>query len=169
MTTATDHAPAPDGGMSPYGCWEIDVRMWDAEVKQIDAFTCRQDLWADADQFVVRLTRLSNNGNGAKYEDRGAVTDGVVIRGRSGFGGTLLGHMMKNNTVFLQGTGGVADYVLTATQTAPDHYRCFRQFQVKEPIALWGTQVMPGTYYITTEDQLQHEADEPPAELRTPL
>jgi hypothetical protein len=45
MTTATEHAPAPDGGMSAYGCWEIDVRMFDSDMKQIDAFTCRQDLW----------------------------------------------------------------------------------------------------------------------------
>jgi hypothetical protein len=36
-------------------------------------------------------------------------------------------------------------------------------------MALWGTQVRPGTYYVTTEDQLLSQADEPPPELLTAL
>ena len=93
MAIATKHAPAPDGNMSAYGLWEIDVRMFDADVRQIDVFTCRQDLWASADQFVVRLTRVGD-GPATKYENRGAVTNGASISGRSGFGGELKGRLM---------------------------------------------------------------------------
>lgn len=115
-----------------------------------------------------RLTRLGS-GADAQYEDRGVVAGGASINGRSGFGGELNGRMMKNNAVFFEGKGGSVDYVLVATQTAPDHYRCFRQFHVKQPIALWGTRVTSGTYFVTTEDQLMGVADEPPSELRTAL
>jgi hypothetical protein len=87
--------------------------MFDADVKQIDAFTCRQDLWTSTHQFVVRLRRLGH-GAGPDYEDRGALTNGASINGRSGFGGELRGHVMKNNAVFLEGTGGSADYVMVA-------------------------------------------------------
>jgi hypothetical protein len=78
----------------------------------------------DADQFVVRLTRLGN-GAGGQYEDRGAVTNGSSINGRSGFGGELSGRLMKNNGVFLEGKGGSADFVMIATQTGPDHTVAF--------------------------------------------
>lgn len=161
MGIATEHAPAPYGGMSAYSLWEIDVKLFDGLMQQIDAFTSRQDLWITPDQFVVRLTRSGDN-NYPPYEDRGAVKGGARIAGPSGFGGTLAGALLKNNGVFLDGVGGSADTILVATQTGPDHFRCFRRFEVREPISLWGTEVEPGTYYATTEDQLLSQADEPP-------
>lgn len=81
----------------------------------------------------------------------------------------MSGHLLKNNGVFLEGNGGSAETMLVATQTGPDHFRCFRHFEVHEPINLWGTDVVPGSYYVTTEDQLLNQADEPPSELRQPL
>lgn len=168
MGIATQHSPAAYGGMSAYTCWEIDLRMFNATMEEIDTFTCRQDLWVNADQFAVRLTRKGDSEH-SPYEDRGAVTNGSTIVGRSGFGGILNGQMLKNNGVFLDGKGGSADTMLVATQTGPDHFRCFRRFDVHEPISLWGTSVTPGIYYVTTEDQLISQADEPPPEMRQPL
>ena len=139
--------------------------MFDASIDEIDSFTCRQDLWTGKEEFVVRLTR---ENDGSQFEDRGTVK-GQVIDGVSGFGGKLSGRLLENNSVFLEGQGGTVDFVLVATQTGPDHYRCFRRFKVKEQTKLWGTEVSPGTYFITTEDQLLEDADEPPAELRRPL
>jgi hypothetical protein len=63
----------------------------------------------------------------------------------------LTGGLTKNNSVFLEGKGGSADFVLVATQTGKDHYRCFRRFEVKQRMKLWGTDVPPGTYFATTE------------------
>ena len=40
MGIATEHAPAPAGGMKPYGLWEIDVRLFNASQIEIDKFTC---------------------------------------------------------------------------------------------------------------------------------
>ena len=162
---ATEHAPAPAGGMKRYGRWTIDLRMFDASINEIDSFTCRQDLWTGEEEFAVRLTR---ENDGSQFEDRGAVK-GKVIDGASGFGGKLTGRLLQNNGVFLEGKGGSVDFVLVATQTGPDHFRCFRRFEVKAKTKLWGTEVSPGTCFITTEDQLLEDADEPPAELLTPL
>lgn len=61
MGIATEHSPAPYGGMSAYSCWEIDLKMFNGSMEQIDAFTCRQDLWISSDQFVVRLTRKGDS------------------------------------------------------------------------------------------------------------
>jgi hypothetical protein len=44
--------------MKPYGLWKIDVRLFNASLVEIDAFTCRQDLWVDKHEFAVRLTQL---------------------------------------------------------------------------------------------------------------
>ena len=91
------------------------------------------------------------------------------IKGTSWFGATLTGKLMKSNATFLEGKGESADFIMVATQTGPKHYRCFRRFNIKKPGKLWGTQVSPGTYFVTTEDQMIQGADEPPAELRTAL
>ena len=92
-----------------------------------------------------------------------------MINGDLGFRGQLEGCLLQNNGVFLEGKGGTAEFIMVATQTGPDHYRCFRRFKVKQPMKLWGTEVPPGTYFATTEDQLMHSADQPPAELKAPL
>lgn len=168
MGIATDNKPAEYGGMSPYSRWEIDVRMFDVAMKEIDSFTSRQDLWIGEGQFVVRLTRQVGNGPSV-FEDRGAVDAHGRIKGSTGFGGGLTGTMFPNNSVFLEGKGGSVDFVLVATQTGSDHYRCFRRFEAHEPVELWGTQVPAGTYYITTEDQIVEQADQPPEDVRRPL
>lgn len=168
MGIATEHAPAPSGGMKPYTLWEIDVRLFNDDMVEIAKFSCRQDLWVGEGQFVVRLTPLGEN-NYPPYEDRGAVDGRGVINGVSGFGGRLKGRLLQNNGVFLQGKGGVADYILVATQTGPDHFRCYRNFEFHEPMNFWGIAFRPGTYFFTTEDQLLRSVDQPPAELRTPL
>ena len=167
MGIATDNKPAEYGGLSSYGRWEIDVRMFNAAMGEIDAFTTRQDLWIGEGQFVVRLTR--DGDGGSAYEDRGAVDASGRIAGGTGFGGRLTGALLVNNGVFLEGKGGSVDFVLVATQTGPDHYRCFRRFDAHRPVVLWGTQVPAGTYYIITEDQLLDQADQPPADVRAPL
>ena len=168
MGIATDNRPAEYGGMPSYSRWEIDVRMFGAAMDEIDAFTTRQDLWIGEGQFVVRLTR-DRDGETSRFEDRGAVDAYGLIQGASGFGGGLFGALLPNNSVFLEGRGGDADFVLVATQTGKDHYRCFRRFEVHRPIALWGTRVAAGTYYVTTEDQIIETADQPPADVRIPL
>jgi hypothetical protein len=38
MGIATEHTPAPAGGMKPYGLWEIDVRPFNASQIEIDKF-----------------------------------------------------------------------------------------------------------------------------------
>ena len=88
------------------------------------------DLWVSPDTFVVRLTR-DWDGQQVHYEDRGAVDGRGHIAGPSGYGGRIDGHFMKNGSVFLHATGGEADFVMVATQTAPDHYRCFRRLEVR--------------------------------------
>lgn len=168
MGIATDNKPAEYGGMSAYSRWEIDVRMFDASMAEIDAFTTRQDLWIGEGQFVVRLTR-DHDGETSRFEDRGAVDAHGLIKGTSGFGGALTGTLLPNNGVFLEGKGGDVDFVLVATQTGKDHYRCFRRFEAHRPVELWGTRVAAGTYYITTEDQIVETADQPPADVREPL
>lgn len=169
MGKGIENAPAPDGQMPTFSCWEIDVRMYDDSGKQVDAFTCRQDLWVGVEdkQFVVRLTRKDDAG--AQYEERAALDDAFGIKGNGWFGGTLDGKLTKSNAFFLEGKGDSTDFMLVATQTGPKHYRCFRRFHVKQPGKLWGTQVSPGTYYVTTEDQMLEGSEQPPAELRTPL
>lgn len=166
MGIATEHSPARYGGMSSYSLWEIDVRLFDSSMREIDAWTCRQDLWITDKQFAVRLTRPDSAS--PPYEDRGEVSGGATINGTSGFGGKLTGVLLKNNGTFLDGRGGSADTLMVATQTGEDHYRCFRKFEVREPISLWGTDVAPGTYYATTEDQITNTSDEPPADMRAP-
>ena len=168
MGIATDHAPAPPGGLKPYTLWEIDVRLFNDDQVEIAKLSCRQDLWVGEGQFAVRLTPLGKN-NYPPYEDRGAVNARGVINGTSGFGGRLKGRLLQNNGVFLQGSGGVADYILVATQTGPDHFRCYRNFEFHQAMNFWGIDFRPGTYFFTTEDQLLQSADQPPAELRTPL
>ena len=168
MGIATDHAPAPPGGLKPYTLWEIDVRLFNDDMVEIAKLSCRQDLWVGEGQFAVRLTPLGENKY-PPYEDRGAVDGRGVINGVSGFGGRLKGRVLQNNGVFLQGKGGAADYILVATQTGPDHFRCYRNFEFHEPMNFWGIDFRPGTYFFTTEDQLLQSADQPPAELRTPL
>lgn len=65
--------------------------------------------------------------------------------------------------------GAVLSIRPAATQTGKDHYRCFRRFEAHRPVALWGTRVAAGTYYVTTEDQIVETADQPPADVREPL
>ena len=113
MGIATEHAPAPAGGMKPYGLWEIDVRLFNASQIEIDKFTCRQDLWVGEGQFVVRLTRLNQNSR-LQYEDRGSVDGHGVINGDSGFTGQLEGRLLQNNGVFLEGKGGTAEFIMVA-------------------------------------------------------
>jgi hypothetical protein len=36
-------------------------------------------------------------------------------------------------------------------------------------MTFWGIDFHPGAYFFTTEDQLLESADQPPAELRSPL
>ena len=168
MGIATDHAPASDGGMSAYTGWEIDVRMYDGSMNQIDAFTCKQDLWMGEGKFVVRLTR-DDAGGLTNFEDRGDMDAHGAINGDSGFGGKLTGQAFPNNTAFLEGKGGSVDFIMLATRTGAEHYRCFRRFEAHKPVKLWGTDVRAGTYYITTEDQLHESADTPPDCVRRPL
>ena len=168
MGIATDHAPAPSGGMKPYTLWEIDVRLFNDAMVEIGKLSCRQDLWVGEGQFVVRLAPLGVK-NASPYEDRGSVGGHGVIKGVSGFGGRLEGRLFENNGVFLEGKGGAADFILVATQTGPDHYRCLRRLEFKQPMNLWGIEVRPGTYFFTTEDQVLESAHQPPAELRAPL
>ena len=168
MGIATDHAPAPSGGMKPYTLWEIDVRLFNDAMVEIAKLSCRQDLWVGEGQFVVRLTPLGEK-NYSPYEDRGAVDGRGVINGVSGFGGRLKGRLLQNNGVFLEGKGGAADYILVATQTGPDHFRCYRNFEFHQAMNFWGIDFRPGIYFFTTEDQLIQSADQPPAELKAPL
>ena len=168
MGIATDHAPAPPGGMKPYTLWEIDVRLFDDGNEEIGKLSCRQELWVGDGTFVVRLIPLGKN-NYAPYEDRGAVDKRGVITGTSGMGGKLKGRLLQNNGVFLQGKGGAADYILVATQTGPDHFRCYRTFDFHQAMNFWGIDFKVGTYFFTTEDQLLQSADQPPAELKAPL
>jgi hypothetical protein len=169
MGIATDHAPAPPGGLKPYTLWEIDVRMFNDDMVEIAAFSCRQDLWVGEGQFAVRLTPLKKDGKDyAPYEDRGDVDKRGVITGVSGMGGKLKGRLLQNNGVFLQGKGGAADYLLVATQTGPEHYRCYRQFEFHQSMTFWGIDFHPGAYFFTTEDQIIEQSDQPPPEMRTP-
>ena len=165
---ATQHAPAPAGGIKPYTLWEIDVRLFNGAMAEIGKLSCRQDLWVGEGQFAVRLVPIGES-NSSPYEDRGSVAGHGVIKGVSGFGGQLEGRLLENNGIFLEGKGGAADFILVATQTGPDHYRCFRRFEFKQPMNFWGLEIRPGTYFMTTEDQLLQSADQPPAELRAPL
>lgn len=167
MGIATDHAAAPIGGIASYTLWEIDVRLYDGSMKEIDTFTCKQDLWV-GEQFVVRLTR-DNQGDVSTFEDRGALDANGAIKGDSGFGGGLTGTFLPNNTGFLEGKGGSVDFLMISTRTGAEHYRCFRRFEAHRPVKLWGTDVPAGTYYITTEDQLLESAEQPPADVRQPL
>ena len=154
--------------MKAYGRYDLQVKLWDGGMNEIDSFPIRQDLWVGPDTFVVRLTR-DRDGTPVRYEDRGAVDGHGHIAGPSGYGGTIDGQLMKNGSVFLHATGGEADFVMLATQTGPDRYRCFRRLDVKEPTRVFGTDVGAGVYYVTTEDQLVASADEPPADVREPL
>jgi hypothetical protein len=86
MGIATEHAPAPSGGMKPYTLWEIDVRFFNDAMVEIGKLSCRQDLWVGEGQFVVRLTPIGMK-NASPYEDRGSVDGHGVINGVSGFGG----------------------------------------------------------------------------------
>ena len=52
MGIATEHAPAPSGGMKPYTLWEIDVRLFNDAMDEIAELSCRQDLWVGEGQFV---------------------------------------------------------------------------------------------------------------------
>jgi hypothetical protein len=168
MGIATEHAPTPPGGLKPYTLWEIDVRLFNDAMVEIATLSCRQDLWVGEGQFAVRLTPLGEH-NYAPYEDRGSVDERGVITGVSGFGGPLKGRLLQNNGVFLESKGGAADYILVATQTGPDHYRCYRNFEFHQSLNFWGVDFRPGIYFFTTEDQLLQSADQPPAELKTPL
>lgn len=116
----------------------------------------------------MRITR-DKGGSKTQHEDRGKVGSHGEISGLTGFGGQLAGQLLKNNGVFLHGTGGESDFLMVATQTAPDHYRCFRRFEVKQPADVFGTEVKPGLYFVTTEDQLVESSDEPPDDVRAPL
>jgi len=167
MGIATDNSPAAYGGMASYGRWEIDVRLFDSAMQEIDKFTCRQDLWISEKQFALRLTRQDDPSS--PYEDRGDVDQGHRIKGVSGFGGVLGGALTENNGVFLEGTGGSADFILVATQTGEKHFRCFRRFIAHQSGKIWGTEVTAGTYFATTEDQLLETSIEPPAEMRQAL
>lgn len=155
-------------GMKAYGVYDLQVKLWDGEMGEVDSFSIRQDLWVGPDTFVIRLTR-EVDGRQVRYEDRGAVDGRGHIAGPSGYGGRLDGQLMRNGSVFLHGTGGQADFLMVATQTAPDRYRCFRRLEVREPTRVFGTEVGPGLYFATTDDQLVESADEPPADLREPL
>ena len=169
MGMATDKAPARSTETQPYSLWEIDVRMFDAHFRQVDTFTCRQELFITPDSFLLRLTRLTGSSKGAQYQAQGTVKDGEIVDGSSGFGGALKGGLLANGGVFLEGSGGDADFILTATPTGPDHQRCFRRFVAHGPTALWGTDVTAGTYFATTEDQWISSAAEAPAALLEPL
>ena len=166
MGLATDHAPAQPSDPQPYGRWQIDVRLFDSHMTEVDAFTCRQDTFAGADEFFVRLTR---EDNGALYEDRGKRRDGHYFEGTNGFGGDFVVHTLENGGFYSKGAGESVDFIMVAALTGPDHARCFRKFEVKAPMTLWGASVEAGTYYATTEDQLVETAAQPPAELTRPL
>jgi hypothetical protein len=169
MGIATEHAPAPSGGMKPYTLWEIDVRLVNDAMVEVGKVTLRQDLWVGEGQFAVRLTPLGKN-NSSPYEDRGSIDGHGAINGVSGFGGRLEGRFLPNNRVFLEGKGGAADFIMVATPTGPDHYRCFRKLEFKQPMNFWGiAEVRPGTYFFTSEDQVLQSADQPPAEMKVPL
>ena len=169
MGIATDMSPAQPSGSQPYTRWEIDARLFDERMQEIDRFTCRQDLLIGPEEFVVRLTRLDAAGRDGRYEDRGSLYDSTVIQGVTGFGGRLDGRLLKNGGVFLEGKGGDVDFILVATPTGPDHFRCFRRFEVKQPTIVWGKRVNAGTYFATTEDQLIEVAPQAPAEVLEPL
>ena len=166
MGLGARNAPAQPSNPQPYGCWEIDVRLFDKRMIEIDAFTCRQDTFAGPDDFFVRLTR---EDNGAMYEDRGTRRDHNLFEGTSGFGGRFSVHILENGGFFSQGVGGDIDFIMVAALTGPDHARCFRKFEVRKPTVLWGKSVDVGTYFATTEDQLVKTAPKAPAELTRPL
>ena len=166
MGQGTAHAPAPMDASKPYSLWEIDVRMFDDAMKEIDRFTCRQDLFVGPEDFIVRIARTDGKGS---YEDRGVMRNPHFGEGTNGFGGKFTIHLMENGAIFNQGTGGVVNFIMTATPTGPDHIRCFRHFEVSRPMKLWGKQVDAGTYYVTTEDQLLETAEEAPDEFIRPL
>lgn len=56
MGIATEHAPAPSGGMKPYTLWEIDVRLFNDAMIEIEKLSCRQDLWVGEGEFVLAGT-----------------------------------------------------------------------------------------------------------------
>ena len=166
MGLGAQNAPAQPADPQPYGCWEIDVRLFDESMTEIDAFTCRQDTFAGADEFFVRLTRKDD---GAVYEDRGARRSEHLFEGASGFGGKFSVHTLENGGFFSQGVGGDVEFIMVAALTGPDHARYFRKFEVMKPTVLWGKSVGVGTYFATTEDQLVKTAKVAPAELMRPL
>ena len=152
----------------PYGRYRIEVKLYDERMNAVDAFDLRQDLLADESVFAVRLTRETLFGKKAQYEDRGSVNETKAVTGTSGFGGQLSGQLLPNGSLFLRGDGGDASFVLVATKTADDHYRCFRRIEVRKATT-FGTELTPGLYFMTTEDFLEESADKPPPEMKAPL
>ena len=69
---ATEHAPAPAGGIKPYTLWEIDVRLFNGEMAEIGKLSCRQDLWVGEGQFAVRLAPIGEK-NSSPYEGKADV------------------------------------------------------------------------------------------------
>ncbi|WP_326799258.1 hypothetical protein OG946_30975 [Streptomyces sp. NBC_01808] len=134
----------------------------------LDTLTVRQDTVLGPDLFVVRLTRRLPDGTIDAYEDRGSMDAHGAVVGTTGFGGTLQGQTLPNGATHLWGEGGAASFTMVATPTAQDHYRCLRRIEVHRPTR-FGVDLVPGVYYMTTEDSLQEVAEDAPAELNTPL
>jgi hypothetical protein len=88
---------------------------------------------------VTELYRKPNVIN--LYEDRGSIDGHGVISGGSGFGAKDISCRTR---VFRAGRGGTAEFIMVATQTGPNHYRCLRKIAVTQPTKF--SRVPPGTY-----------------------
>lgn len=148
--------------------YRIEIKLYNEHMKLLDSFNFRQDLLITDTEFAVRLTRMTPDGQIPGYEDRGTIDKNKRITGTTGFGGTLHGQIFPNGSIFLEGKGGNASFVMVATRLAPDRYRCLRRIEANRP-SKFGTELDSGSYYVTTEDYLEESSNEIPTEMKTPL
>lgn len=141
--------------------------MFDSSNTLIEILEMAQELYVGTDQFIVRV-HTADEKRIVQYEDRGTVEPHGAIAGQTGFGGRLAGQLFANGGVFTQGSGGIADSFLGALPVTSEHNRCFRRFEIREPLQLFGMPVKPGIYFSTSEDMLVGSAPSMPPEMATP-
>jgi hypothetical protein len=150
--------------------YRVDAQLFDEGMNLVEAYTQTQELYIHTDTFAVRTTRELPDGRRMQYEDRGEIGAHNAIVGATGFGGRLRGQVFPNGTVLLHGDGGSASFQMVATRMAPDHYRCLRKIEVRQSASFGAaTPLMPGLYYVISDDHLLEASDEPPHEMKQPL
>lgn len=128
--------------MRAYGCYDLQVKLWDGGMNEVGSFAIRQDFWVSPDTFVVRLTRGHRRQPGPLRGPR---------RGRRprahrrpvGLWRPDRRAVDEERQRLRPRDRRRADFVMVATQTAPDYYRCFRRLEVKKPTRVFGTEVGP--------------------------